>query len=79
MKWIFNVYYFLIPSKILFLVKMVKGYDTTLSDPSKILLDYLFSFFDSTRTTITPEQASSYIKQWLRSNTSTSEIYKKFN
>ena len=28
-------------------VNMVKGYDTTKSDPSKILLDYLFSFTDT--------------------------------
>lgn len=58
---------------------MVKGFDTTLSDPSKMLLDHLFSFFDSSRTTITPEQASTYIKQWLKSKTSTSKLYKKFN
>lgn len=57
---------------------MVKGYDTTTSDPSKLLLDYLFTFFDSTRVTLSPEKASSYLKQWMKSSPSTSEIYKKF-
>lgn len=34
--------------------KMVKGFDTTISDPSKQFLDYLLTFLDSNKETITP-------------------------
>jgi hypothetical protein len=57
---------------------MVKGFDTTTSDPSKLLLDSIFSFMDSSQITISPEKAIAHIMQWLESSTLTSGAYKKF-
>lgn len=37
---------------------MVKGYDATLKDPTKLLLDYLFSSFDKYTVNISPNKAS---------------------
>lgn len=51
---------------------MVKGFDTTSSDPSKLLLDSIFSFFDSNRAKLTPEKAAIHLRDWLGSATSTS-------
>lgn len=57
---------------------MVKGYDTTLSDPSKILLDYLFSFWDGSFNRLSVDEASKQIKYWIRKSNSTSWVYKQF-
>jgi hypothetical protein len=33
---------------------MVKGFDTSLTDPSKIFLDYLLNFFNINNTNLSP-------------------------
>lgn len=57
---------------------MVKGFDKTESDPAKIVLDYLFSFSDSNRSQVSPEDASIFIKSWIRNSNLTSWAYKQF-
>lgn len=49
---------FLVISRIFYNIAMVKGFDTTKTDPSKIFLDYLFSYFGTNKETLSCEKAS---------------------
>lgn len=56
---------------------MVKGFDLTKNDPSKLVLDYLFGYFEASRK-LAIEEAHEYILHWLKTENSTSKIYKMF-
>lgn len=57
---------------------MVKGFDSTQSDPSKIFLDYILSFFDKNSLHISPKKADLLIKEWIKNSSSTSWVYSRF-
>ena len=56
---------------------MVKGYDPTTTDPSKIILEYLLRWSSSSNP-LTLQQAQAYTKHWLKNSDSTAKVYQSF-
>jgi hypothetical protein len=53
---------------------MVKGFDPTKTDPTKLFLDYLFSTFDS--KLLSCATAAQLITSWLQNSELTSWVYR---